>query len=217
MSQLSMDLGQTTVTSLGKHGFWPTNPKEKLLRDFDNSTDRRKKQQAELKKKLEQKFGNPASQQGAVLGADTLRKQELGVRTVYRDIPNVAIFFAAWLIIIFQTCFAVQHVLCSSLRIEKSVPAMRSLQPPFGEDLWCSGGPTGLPKCTSHAQSRDKCTQSRSLPQEEMPPPPLLSPTEVSLLMYATPWAGTPGLPQAVPPADPQAGSATPAFFGGCR
>eukprot|EP00661_Eupelagonemidae_sp_cell13_P018222 gene18222-biopygen21933 len=45
---------------------------------------------------------------------------------------------------------------------------MRNLKSPFGEDLWCSDGPTGLPKPTSHPRSKDKRTQSRSLPQEEM-------------------------------------------------
>eukprot|EP00661_Eupelagonemidae_sp_cell13_P016332 gene16332-biopygen735 len=42
---------------------------------------------------------------------------------------------------------------------------MRSVQTTFGEDIWCSGGPTALPNFTSQAQTMDKRTQSRSLLQ----------------------------------------------------
>eukprot|EP00661_Eupelagonemidae_sp_cell13_P016735 gene16735-biopygen14348 len=43
-------------------------------------------------------------------------------------------------------------------------------KPPFGEDLWCSGGPTGLPKCTSpgtkqgHALSQDRFPRGNGAP-----------------------------------------------------
>ncbi len=51
----------------------------------------------------------------------------------------------------------------------------------------------------------DVCRAVRASSARELAP--------VSFLMSATPWDGTPGLPQAVPPADPQAGSATPSFL----
>eukprot|EP00661_Eupelagonemidae_sp_cell13_P013875 gene13875-biopygen14132 len=80
-----MGLGKTTVTSLGKHGFWHTDPKKKLRRDFDNPTDRRKKQQADLKKKLEHFWGNRRRSRGRCWGVIRCESRSWGVRTVYRD------------------------------------------------------------------------------------------------------------------------------------